>query len=278
MFAICTIRTNVHYRHEAFINGLKRAGYILADQGRPKDKRDLFITWNRYGFNEERANNWENDGGSVLVAENGYIGADPLGRQYYALALHGHNGSGWVPMYSEDRFAMLGIELQPWVDRPNGYDLICGQRGIGSKEMRSPDNWHVQAVKKTPQPDNVKIRVHPETLKNASVKPPPLEADLAGAQRCIIWSSSSGVKALVAGIPVRYDAPHWICSAAASRLSTEGTIYPNGYDVTGTGMDGDDGQRKYAMTVMANAQYSVEELESGAPFATFRDCAETATW
>lgn len=262
MFAICTIRPLPHYRRDAFVSGLQRAGYVVTDKdGKPNDRRDLLVIWNRYGVFEDRANRWEADGGTVLVAENGYMGKDTEGRQYYALAIHGHNGSGWIPMYDEDRFAMLGIELQPWVDRPNGYDLICGQRGIGSKLMASPPNWHVKAAKRTPQPNNMRIRTHPGNLP----APTPVEADLAGAQRCIIWSSSSGVKALALGIPVRYDAPCWIGSAAATRLDESDDRR-------------EDGARRFAMTCIANAQYSIEELESGAPFATFRDSVGVAKW
>lgn len=199
----------------------------------------------------------------MLVAENGYLGKDDLGRQYYALAVHGHNGSGWYPMTGNDRFGKLGITLQPWVDRPDGYDLVCGQRGIGSRTMASPENWHTSALKRVP--GRGKVRPHPG--KDAAKAPAltSLDNDLAGAKRCIVWSSSSGVKALVAGIPVRYDAPFWICSAGATRL--------------GEAEDRrDDGARLYAMQCMAHAQHSIAELESGEPFAAIRDNVEGATW
>lgn len=266
MFAVCTIRPLPHYRRDAFVTGLQRAGYVVTEKdAKPNDCRDLLVIWNRYGAFEDRANRWEADGGTVLVAENGYMGKDDQGRQYYALAIHGHNGSGWIPMHDDDRFAMLGIKLMPWVDRPQGYDLVCGQRGIGSRLMASPYNWHVQAIKRIPQPTNVRIRTHPGNLPATTT----LESDLAGAQRCIIWSSSSGVKALIAGIPVWYDAPHWICSAGAYPLTGNRGAFMG---------DNPDEARLYAMTCMANGQYSVDELESGGPFATFRDSVGVATW
>ncbi len=195
----------------------------------------------------------------MLVAENGYLNhAD--GHKTYALAIHGHNGSGWYPMFDDDRFQLLGTEPQPWIER-DGIDLICGQRGIGSREMASPPNWHVLAAKRIPQPDHCRVRLHPGNLPAKTT----VEEDLAAARRCIIWSSSSGVKALVMGIPVRYDAPHWICFAAGTRL-----VDPKDCR--------DDALRSYALQCMANAQYTIEEIESGFPFVTFRDACEEATW
>ena len=155
---------------------------------------------------------------------------------------------------------MLGIDLQPWIER-DGIDLICGQRGIGSREMASPANWHIQVTKRVPQPQNYRIRPHPGNLPASTT----VEQDLAVARRCIIWSSSSGVKALVMGIPVRYDAPHWICESAASRVGDPEDVR-------------DDERRRFALTCMANAQFSVVELETGFPFVVYRDAAEAAIW
>lgn len=221
------------------------------------------VLWNRQGNNEIRADHWEAEGGSVLVAENGYLGKDRSDRQLYALAVHGHNGSGWYPMTGDSRFAKLGIEVQPWVDRPEGYNLICGQRGVGSRTMKSPPNWEGTAARKIAGPN--KLRRHPgkDALKAPHIAS--LESDLAGARRCVIWSSSSGVKALVAGIPVRYDAPHWVCQAAGARLDAAEDCR-------------DDGARMYALHCMAHAQYSIEELESGEPFVAISENIEVATW
>lgn len=199
----------------------------------------------------------------MLVAENGYLGKDNLSRQYFALAVHGHNGSGWYPMIANDRFDKLGIEVQPWINRPDGYNLFCGQRGVGSRTMKSPPNWEGNAKTRFSGP--WKLRPHPGKDAAKLIHLASLEADLLGAQRCIIWSSSSGVKALVAGVPVRYDAPHWICSAAAARLDAVEDCR-------------DDAARRYALNCMANAQHSVEELESGAPFVTIAENIEAASW
>lgn len=267
MIAICMIRELPHYRRDAFVNGLKRAGYSIVDKGRPADKRDVLVIWNRYGPFEAMANRWEEQGGSVLVAENGYIGRDANDHQLYALAVHGHNGSGWWPRGDGGRFAALGIDVAPWVNRPEGYALICGQRGIGSREMASPPNWHDKVAQSWAGP--VKIRRHPGNKPDPNA--PKLVDDLAGAKCCVVWSSSSGVRALTLGIPVFFDAPHWICEDAAVPVRR-----PDDFEMPSPELLED--LRTVALERMAWAQWSIAELETGDPFARILDGIGEATW
>lgn len=257
MIAVNLIRPLPHYRRDAFDRGLRAAGYSLVLNGKPTGPEDLLVVWNRYGAFHERARNWEAAGGTVLVCENGYIGADVKGHQLYAISAEGHNGSGWWPIGTEDRFSALGIEVKPWVSRPDGYALICGQRGIGSPTMASPPNWHVGAERRVrawwPR---TKVRLHPGNNAPAV----PLSADLAGASHCVIWSSSSGVKALCEGIHVAYDAPNWICAGGATPLGRIGELNPVGHEDS----------RDIALREMAHAQWTVAEIDSGEPFARFR--------
>lgn len=255
--AQCLIRPLPCYRRDAFERGLKTAGYSLISGGHPKSPEDLLVVWNRYGQFHAMANAWEQRGGTVLVTENGYIGKDKDGHQLYAISADGHNGSGWWPFdESEDRWSPLGIALEPWVDRPDGYVLVCGQRGIGSPTMASPSNWHVNAAAYVAQwHTNVRIRLHP----GRHVPTVPLETDLGGARYCVIWSSGSGVKALTMGIPVFYDAPYWICAGAAKALRP-----PDWTAVSA------DAPRLAALRKMAHAQWRVDEIASGEPFMRFR--------
>lgn len=255
--ALCMVRAEPHYRREAFVQGLRAAGFRLIERGMAESASDFLIIWNRYGSNGAMADAWERRGGTVLVAENGYLGKDANNHQLYALSIHGHNGSGFWPSGDADRFAALNIELQPWVKRA-GFSLVCGQRGIGSPQMASPPDWHKGAEARLKKQGNpIRTRTHPGN--HAPIVP--LESDLAGARDCVIWSSSSGVKALTLGIPVRYDAPHWICASAATRLE-EPLLY-------------DDEKRLLAMQRMAWAQWTIAELESGEPFVRLLALAET---
>lgn len=249
--AVVRVRALPHYRHDAFISGLKRAGYEVLPRAQPKSKRDFLVVWNRYGIHDAEAERWERDGGTVLVAENGYIGKDGQGRQLYALSVGQHHAG--LECDGDDRLASLDIELKPW--RDGEYVLICGQRGIGSRLMASPPGWHAlmnMRLRECGRP--VRVRTHPGN----SAPKVAIEDDLANAYACVIWSSGSGVKALSLGVPVFYAAPRWICEDAALRPESLGSPLR------------DDAKREMAFRRMAGSQFTVAEIESGEPFLRVR--------
>jgi hypothetical protein len=86
--AVLQIRKEPHYRRAAFESGLKRLGYTITDKViHPASKADLLITWNIK--NEAETTLFEQRGGTVIVAENGYL--QKVDKTYYALSVHGHN-------------------------------------------------------------------------------------------------------------------------------------------------------------------------------------------
>lgn len=270
MIALCLIRPQPHYRRDAFEQGLKRAGYSLVDGGHPSSRDDLLVIWNRYGSFASMADVWERQGGTVLVCENGYIGRDDQDRQYYAIGVHGHNGSGWFPVGDEDRFAKLGIELEPY--RPHGeYIVVRGQRGIGPPMMASPPSWHDEMGRnlRKVQPLPVKIIPHP-----GNVDPKPTyDDDLRKAEAVVIWSSALGVRALTLGIRVFYEAPKWICSRAARHI--HGHLAEQ---ITDGNRERFDENRMQALHHMAWGQRSVSEIETGEPFDMIRHNLQQASW
>jgi len=247
-----TIPEGPHYRADAVAAGAAVLGYrVVRTPPSRINPGDLLLTWNLHRHQSEIAAAYRSVGGHVIVAENGYIGRDPAGQQYYALARDGHNGSGrwWVGHSS--RWAALGIHAAPRFDyRRDGYVLIVGQRGIGSDLMRSPANWHNAAAAAIERDFNrpVRIREHPG-LRTPAV---PLVADLDGASAVVIWSSAVGVAALVRGIPVYYAAPYWIGALSATRLHR---TLPSPRMAPGD-----------ALHVIAWAQWSLAEIATGEPF------------
>lgn len=258
MRACLMIRSNPHYRREAFEKGLQNAGYRVHVESLIDPKPgDLLVIWNRYGERDGQARNWERAGGIVLVAENGYLGHDANGVQMYALALNGHAGSGQFPVGDGSRFAALGVELKPWRAQ-GGYVVVCGQRGIGSPTMASPPDWHRDVARRLAKAGwSTRIREHDGKPANDPATVAHMRGLLADAHACVVWSSANGVRALVEGVPVCREAPHSIVAGAVQH-----------------GICGlreplmDDARRLAALERMAWAQWSVAELETGEPFGS----------
>lgn len=262
--AVLWIKTQPHYRRDAFAAGLEKRGFRIMDKVTDPGPGDVLVSWNMYPSNEATAQYWRQRGAKVLIAENGYIGKDKNGHQLYALARDGHNGSGKWYVGQEDRWTPLGIELAPFRVK-DGPIVVRAQRGIGTKLMASPPRWARETVAALQRGMRrpVILRQHPADDRRQAL----YETDekvLANCHALVIWASSMGVKALVAGVPVFYAAPHWIMDYAAPRLSRPG----------------EDGairlpswsswpyvpQRMEALFRLAWAQWSIDELASGEPF------------
>lgn len=241
--AVLQIRKEPHYRRAAFESGLKRLGYTITDKViHPTSKADVLVTWNIK--NEAETTLWEQRGGTVIVAENGYL--QKVDKTYYALSVHGHNGSGRIRVGDWGRFEKLGIPIKQWrSDSAPGYDLVLGQRGIGSRLMASPSQWAEKMVAMLQRKGStVKLRAHPG---NHAPKVP-LLSDLAGARAVHTWASSAAVWAIVEGIPVYHSAPHWI-GAGASPLT-----------------------QHIVLNRVAWGQWHFDEIATGEPFARLLTC------
>lgn len=257
-FAYNLTRREAHYRHETFSAGLRAAGYDVrqgAAQGRPGD---VLLLWNRYGHWHDQACRFEAAGGTVIVAENGYIapgGVSPHSmkdRDVYAIALHGHNGSGWTPDGDASRWDALGVDLQPWrVDDGTGHILVCPNRSFGTPGRIMPPEWADTVRRRLERVTKREVRVRAHPGNSAPEKP--LADDLANCWAVVIWHSSAGVWALIAGVPVICMAPFWIAKdAAGSALEQiESPLTPD---------------RLPVMRRLAWAQFSLAEISSGYAF------------
>lgn len=211
MKAFLALRSGVHYRREAFANGLERLGYSVV-HGLPlkPGKDDVLVIWNRYGDSARAAERFESAGRPVFVAENGYLGNDFAGGRWYALSLNQHNGAGFWKVGGPERWDSLGKTLPPW--RCTGSEVvILPQRGIGPRGVAMPLEWPqrtLERLRKYGFP--VRIRPHP------GIGPcVPLLEDLADAKAVVTWGSGAALKALMAGVPTFADMPGWIGSGAS---------------------------------------------------------------
>lgn len=241
--ACCLIRSSPHYRHDAFHAGLRRIGFNVVDvpvRASRVRSGDVLIIWNRYGYFDAHARQFEAQGNAVLVAENGYLPMHGT-KKAFALALGHHNGAG---VYADvgDRSARLDASLKPWRDG-SGKVLILPQRGIGEPGIAMPKDWPKKAMAKN---RGARIRRHPGT---ATVKP--IEQDLDGIASAVTWASGAALKVLCEGVRVQHDFPRWI------------------------GRQGALGDRDAMLRDVAAAQWSVEEVETGEPFAGLLEVHET---
>ncbi len=254
-------RREIHYRHDAFSAGLRAAGYEVKTGGWNAARAgDVLLIWNRYGQYHEQAGKFEKAGGTVIVAENGYLGVDENCHQLYAMARHGHNGAGDWPVGGPERFAALGVDLAPW-RASGGHILVCPNRSFGMPGNIMPPDWGNDVRRRLAKVTKREIRLRPHPGNSAPRKP--LAEDLAGAWACVIWSSSAGVHALAAGIPVVCEAPFWICKPAVlDRVAdVEALDLTQPWERMGA-----DATRLEAMRRLAWAQWRLSEIQSGEAF------------
>lgn len=256
--AFCMIRDLPHYRRESFVAGLTAAGYEVDLSGRADYRAgDVLLIWNRYGAYHELALRAERAGATVLVSENGFAGRDAQGRQFYQLAVGGHNGSGSWRVGESDRLAAQGLTVAPWqATTPTAPIVVRGQRGIGRAGVASPPDWHNRVAEYLRQHTRRPIVVVPHP-GNGAVDNRDHERYLRGAHALVIWSSSVGVKALLAGVPVISMSPCWVCRTALSPTldDLEGDLRSAARDAL----------RREALRRMAWAQWSLDEIATGAP-------------
>lgn len=245
--AVCLLRDSLHYRRDAFCQGLAACGFAVAPALANPRPGDVLVVWNRYGGIAETARQYEQRGAAVVVAENGYLGKNWQGRNWYSLALGHHLGAGdWRPA-DGSRWQRIGCALEPW-QPPGGAVLVLGQRGIGERGLASPQMWAQRAAGRIGR--RARIREHPGTTPPAAG----LLDDLRGCDACATWASGAALLALLAGWPVWYDMPQWIGAPAGLPLAD----FPLG----GAALR-DDGARLAMFERLAWAIWDLEEIRSG---------------
>jgi hypothetical protein len=229
------LRYTLPKRIEVFSEGLRRIGFDvrLGLPGEPV-AGDVLVTWNRISAGDQAARRFEARGLPVLVAENAAWGNEFAGRQWYSLARNFHNTVGMFPMGDFSRWDDLRVLLRPW--RDFGEEIvILPQRGIGPPEVAMPRGWELDAQRRC----GGRIRRHPGRTPGIA-----LEVDLDAAHRVMTWGSGAAIKALLWGFPVVSEMPGWIGE-----------------------QDNTDAGRLAMFRRLAWAQWTLDEIASGEPFA-----------
>ncbi len=250
MRALCKLSDSPHYRRDAFLCGLRAAGYRIEQYIGDPSPDDVLVIWNRGRRDADDAARFESAGAKVLVCENGYLGKDWLGRTWYSISIGHHAGAGIWPDGGPERWDSLGVELAPW--RDGRETIILGQRGIGEIGIRSPDAWAETAQARI----GGRIRAHPGKFDDS-----PIEHDLKNAGCVATWASGGALKALAFGVPVFYAMPKWIGATACRPIAEFG-----GEPLR------DDAARLKMFRRLAWAQWQLNEIESGECFEKLSQC------
>lgn len=252
--AVCLIRTNVHYRHDAFMRGLVAAGYRVEIRALKKiDPEDILVIWNRGQQFQYEAKRHDAAGSRIIVAENGYTDAvDGEGHQWFSLALDHHNGVGRWWQGETPRFSTMGLNLDPW-RAEGGFVLVLPQRGIGAPGVAMPLRWPREIVNRLRGVTKRQIIVRPHPgLKSLAA---PLTPALVGCHAVVTWGSGAAVKAIMCGVPAFYELPGWI-GAAAARFGIQTLENPF------------LGDRSPMLERLAWSQWTISEIASGEAFNT----------
>lgn len=263
--AFSLIRPGPWYRREAFVAGFRQAGFeVFEHQPDRVAAGDILLIWNRYSHWHQMASRFESEGGTVLVAENGYLGkggtspkfdvhpGGPKPSDHYAIGLGFHNDAERVLPGGPERFAALGVELESW--RTDGaHVLVAPNRSFGVPERMMDLRWPEQCVARLRKQTKREIRVRPHPGNDAPKRP--LAEDLKGCWAVVVWSSSVAVHALAAGIPTFVEAPFQIVKGASASGAIESPVLP---------------ERLPHFQRMAHGQFSCAEIESGEPFRAWR--------
>lgn len=244
--AVNLLRQALHYRRDAFDEGLRAAGFRLVRQVSQPTPDDVLVIWNRYaGFAVEAAR-FERAGAAVLVVENGPLGKQWRGGEWFSLArgFPALCGGSW-PAGGPLRWERFGASLSPWVEGGREV-LILAQRGIGAPGFASPPHW----AEDTQRRIGGRVRAHPGTGAPARA----LEADLADAARVVTWASGAALLALQAGVPVFNASPDWAGASAARPLSEWGREPLR-----------DDAARRAMFERLAWAMWTLDEVRTGEP-------------
>ncbi len=227
----------------AFVrNGLQRCGYSVADINHD-EIADLLVVWSPWNRSHRQMlqDRYRTKGKPVIVVENGWL--SPIhSKPFYQVALDGWNGTGHFVAGDGKRWKGWAMPVDPWAAKP-GYALVCGQRGHPFDDRSCLPDWHLSL--------DLQKYGDPPVLRRPRAATRPLEADLAGASVCHVWTSNAASWAILAGVPVIQHGPNLMVSALASRPGEP--LYR--------------GDRLPELERLAWSQWDSSELATGAPFS-----------
>ena len=204
------------YRTQAVVNGLKKHGInvFIAPYDKPVES-DMIFTG---GWKQDKVIAYaQSKNRNILVLEGGFI--QPRDK-WLSLGFNGLNGYATfapTPNDSGGRFNQYYAGyLKPWKDKIGGYALLIGQVPSDAALHGLNMNVWLQDVteKLIASGIDVVFRPHPNVVNDskrrrsrffipqgAKLSRGKLSEDLAGAAYCVIYSSTTAVESVLAGVP-----------------------------------------------------------------------------
>jgi hypothetical protein len=142
------------------------------------------------------------------------------------------------------RWAALGVEILPWEDRIRGYWLAIEQSDVFMKFSAHEPRWYFNTIRNL-QATGEPVKVRPWNPDKTKIQKA-LHADLEGARAVVTHSSAAAITGAIAGVPFV--------------VSPESAVY---------GME--PNERLHFMQVLADNQYTTEELRSGFAWAMIHE-------
>lgn len=224
----------------------------------------IAITNGLRGNLEVCRDNLREEGKKTIVFDLGYIDRSATGvpNGYYQIGL---DRLGWVPNFScpPDRFNNLGVEITPTRVKDSNKVLVIGQK-FNDPQHKMNEDQHKAYCKKT-------CKTFKELGYEVDFRPhPKSKFSIEGFDTCnggnfselikdykmvVVYNSTAGVEALLAGVPVIAMAEDAHYREVCSRLWEDGKMTtPDIYDV------------EDYMYRLAYSQWKREEIEEGVPF------------
>ena len=173
---------------------------------------------------------------NTIVLESAFV----LRKKYFAAGFGGIHGgadfkSDGKPL---DRWKLMEVDVQPWQRRPEGYMLVCGQLPRDTNVQNTDHIGWCQKVVRYYRKIGVPVlfRPHPRSDDPMvyEISPDLLDTNkkisqsLSKARAVVTWNSTSGIDAMLAGVPVIAQGQDSMAGLIASLdLDPDKLIYPD---------------------------------------------------
>ena len=247
----------------AFAQGVPGAEVRYLSEFRPDTDVAVVFGWYKYAFEKTMLKKPIIDHylfhRQLIVIESAFLKR----KEYYQIGWNGFAGHADFKNESMplDRWKKLGIPVKPWQNRHKGLIVVCGQL---PRDTQVQDVDHIEWCQKAFDwyfkrfGNRVVFRPHPRMespgeygINKKYFDTRPLREVFAYARMVVTWNSTTGVEAVVAGIPVVACNPGSMSYPVATPEFMETPFYC---------------ERDEWLSGIGYAQWTLDEMRAGLPW------------